>query len=215
MSKICGAKKRDGTPCRAKPMANGKCRIHGGLSPSGINSGTFKTGRYSKHLPAELLTAYQDAQADTDLKDQRASIALIDAMIAGILPNINTADNEKAWLAMRQLVADCRFAYAAENYPKLEAALKEMDDWANLRIKHYESIEQTRVLLDTRRRHVESEQKIMLAGDRSVSIEQVMLLVSNVLNVIQSIVTDRSQRYAIADEIQRLIRIPESTVEVS
>lgn len=29
---MCGAKTRKGTPCRAKAMANGRCRNHGGLS---------------------------------------------------------------------------------------------------------------------------------------------------------------------------------------
>lgn len=203
----CTAKsKSTGKQCRCAAVTGStKCRLHGGKTPTGMASPNFKTGRYSKHLPTGLLDAYNDAQADADLKDQRASIALIDAMIAGILPNINTADNEKAWVAMRQLVADCRYAYATENFAKLEAALKTMDDWANLRIKHYESIEQTRILLDTRRRHVESEEKLALAGERALSVESVMVLMSQVLNIITSVVTDRSQRYAIADEIQRLV----------
>ncbi|MFC4271830.1 HGGxSTG domain-containing protein [Sneathiella chungangensis] len=29
---ICGAKTRQGTPCRAKALKNGRCRNHGGLS---------------------------------------------------------------------------------------------------------------------------------------------------------------------------------------
>lgn len=60
----CGAKKRDGTPCRAPAMENGRCRIHGGKSLKGVESPTFKHGRYSKHLPQairdKLLTADDD-----------------------------------------------------------------------------------------------------------------------------------------------------------
>jgi hypothetical protein len=30
--KICGAKTRQGTPCQKTPLANGRCRLHGGKS---------------------------------------------------------------------------------------------------------------------------------------------------------------------------------------
>ncbi|WP_156399216.1 HGGxSTG domain-containing protein [Methylobacterium sp. Leaf466] len=34
----CGARKKsDGEPCRNLPLANGKCRLHGGATPSGTN----------------------------------------------------------------------------------------------------------------------------------------------------------------------------------
>jgi hypothetical protein len=29
---LCGARTRRGTPCRCKALANGRCRLHGGLS---------------------------------------------------------------------------------------------------------------------------------------------------------------------------------------
>jgi hypothetical protein len=32
MEPRCGAKTRAGTPCRKYPMANGRCRLHGGCS---------------------------------------------------------------------------------------------------------------------------------------------------------------------------------------
>jgi uncharacterized protein YjcR len=45
--KYCGAKKRDGTPCRARPMANGRCRLHGGKAGSrpgeGVRTGEDET----------------------------------------------------------------------------------------------------------------------------------------------------------------------------
>jgi len=48
----CGAKTRQGTPCKA-PAANGKgrCRMHGGAKGSGApkgNQNAFKHGAYSK-----------------------------------------------------------------------------------------------------------------------------------------------------------------------
>ena len=48
----CGAKgKRTGEPCKAPAMPNGRCRLHGGMSPGaplGDKHWNYKNGRYSK-----------------------------------------------------------------------------------------------------------------------------------------------------------------------
>lgn len=59
----CGAKTRRGTPCQCPAMANGRCRLHGGLStgpktPEGIERirrAVTKHGRYSQTAKAERL----------------------------------------------------------------------------------------------------------------------------------------------------------------
>ena len=56
----CGAKNRRGTPCQC-PMANGRCRLHGGLSTGPktaegierIRRAKLKHGRYTKQVKAE------------------------------------------------------------------------------------------------------------------------------------------------------------------
>jgi len=55
MRPLCGAKTRPGTPCKGQPMANGRCRMHGGAStgprtPGGlerIRQARTKHGAYS------------------------------------------------------------------------------------------------------------------------------------------------------------------------
>jgi hypothetical protein len=50
-AKRCCAKTRRGTFCQAPAMANGRCRLHGGLSPgapTGERNGNYRHGRYSK-----------------------------------------------------------------------------------------------------------------------------------------------------------------------
>jgi len=45
----CGARTRSGSRCRSPAMPNGRCRLHGGLSPGAPkgNRNAFKHGRYS------------------------------------------------------------------------------------------------------------------------------------------------------------------------
>jgi hypothetical protein len=47
-SKRCGARTRSGKPCQSPAMPNGRCRMHGGLSPGPPkgNKDGFKHGRY-------------------------------------------------------------------------------------------------------------------------------------------------------------------------
>src|SRR5262249_38967418 len=49
LSQRCGARTRSGIPCRSPAMANGRCRMHGGLSPGAPkgNRNAFKHGRYT------------------------------------------------------------------------------------------------------------------------------------------------------------------------
>jgi hypothetical protein len=57
----CGAKTRRGTPCQCPAMANGRCRLHGGLSTGPktaegidrIRRAVTKHGRYSMAAKAE------------------------------------------------------------------------------------------------------------------------------------------------------------------
>src|SRR5690625_2471208 len=54
---LCGAKTRAGHPCKNRPMANGRCRMHGGKStgPPKQNSNARTHGLFAKYLPDETL----------------------------------------------------------------------------------------------------------------------------------------------------------------
>ena len=46
--RFCGAKTRAGDRCKQPAMKNGRCRLHGGKSLSGIQHGRYKHGRYTR-----------------------------------------------------------------------------------------------------------------------------------------------------------------------
>src|SRR4051812_28697546 len=98
----CGAKTRNGAPCRTRPMPNGRCRMHGGKSLSGPASPTFTTGRHSKYLPARLLARYQEMTQDAELLALRDEIALIDARISDVLQRVERGESSRIW---RELAA--------------------------------------------------------------------------------------------------------------
>ena len=57
----CGARTRAGSPCRSPAMTNGRCRLHGGLSPGAPkgNRNALKHGRYT----AEALARRREVAA--------------------------------------------------------------------------------------------------------------------------------------------------------
>lgn len=90
---LCGAaKKSDGTPCRRPagwgtdhPGA-GRCKLHGGLSPT-------KHGLYSKHArgrTGEILAEVTDAEA----ADPTEEIKLASAQLAAALEKLDEGDEE-------------------------------------------------------------------------------------------------------------------------
>lgn len=55
LSPRCGARTRNGTPCRSPAMANGRCRMHGGKSPGAPigNDHARKHGHHTADAIAE------------------------------------------------------------------------------------------------------------------------------------------------------------------
>lgn len=54
MAETCGAKTRSGAKCKSRPMANGRCRMHGGKSTGAPeNTNAVKHGFYSDALQPE------------------------------------------------------------------------------------------------------------------------------------------------------------------
>jgi len=49
LSRRCGAQTRSGRRCRSPAMPNGRCRMHGGMSPGAPkgNKNAFKHGHYT------------------------------------------------------------------------------------------------------------------------------------------------------------------------
>lgn len=71
MQKRCGAKTRDGDPCKNAAMPNGRCRMHGGTNPGR----PIITGRYSlKHRQAlqEKVSEFLNDERPGDLMSELA-----------------------------------------------------------------------------------------------------------------------------------------------
>jgi hypothetical protein len=197
---ICGAKKRNGEPCQSKPMPNGRCRMHGGTSRIGIGSGTYKHGRYSTALPSRMQAAYQASLNDPELLDLNGSIALIDARLADLLTRVDTGESGAIWNELRKAYAELR----NPNKAKAAEALNDIGMLINRGAGDSIAWAEVSRLLDDRRKHVETKQRLETQGERAVPVNELMTLMGAILNLINETVTDKQQRQIIADGFERL-----------
>ena len=202
---ICGAKTRAGTPCKKAPMANGRCHLHGGKSLGGLASPTFKHGRYSRYLPANLTGRYEAARQDPDLLALRDEIALVDTRLGGLVEKLGSGESGSLWRRLRGAHQGLLQAREAKDSAGIASALTEIGELIERGTDEYVNWEEILGLLDQRRRLVESERKRLVEMQQMITVERAMLLVSAVVNAVARHVPDRKQLNAIATDIRGLI----------
>ena len=119
----CGAKARTtGKPCRRWALKNRtRCRLHGGKSPRGPDSATWKHGFYSEALPSAVRSLSERAKRDPELRDMRGGIALVDVRMHDLCGTLDVGQGD--WLKAQAAFDSLRTAG-----DDLNAARKALDD---------------------------------------------------------------------------------------
>lgn len=91
MPNLCGAKTRAGSPCQKFGMVNGRCKLHGGKTPKGVNKGNkhaVRHGLYAKGLKSEELEIWHDISVGSlDDEIRLAKILLRRGFAAKAIPH--------------------------------------------------------------------------------------------------------------------------------
>jgi hypothetical protein len=183
-------------------MANGRCRIHGGMTPAGPASPHFKHGRYSKVLPARLLERYQAALDDPDLLAMHHEIGVVDARLHELIGRIDTGESGTRWKAIRRALQDycdargtideeARFGVLAET---IEAGVSDEAAWREIS----GLIGQRQALVESERRRMVDLQQVITAGEA-------VALAAQLIDVVRRNVTDRKTLAAIGREFGALL----------
>lgn len=201
---ICGATTRSGKPCQARPMANGRCRMHGGKSLAGPASPAFKTGRYSKYLPARLTERYAEAVNDPELLALREDVALIDARLADLLRRVDSGESGQLWKDVRQAYQSFIKARRRGDDEAAAAAFDELGELIERGASDHAAWSEIAALLEQRRRLVESERRRLVEMQQVITAEQAMVLIAAVVDVVRKHVSDRHILSAISRDIGAL-----------
>lgn len=195
--------------CIRSPIAGRtRCRQHGGATPCGVDSPHFKTGEHSrimKALPQRMQAAYEASLNDPAILDLKSSVALIDSRILDLISRVDTKESGSSWKAVERAFADLVAAIRSDDKRGQSAALSELDQM--IRVGKGDAdiwIEITR-LADDRRKHVETQQRLEMAGDKAVPIGELVTMMGAFLNLVQTVISNPEEKRRLSDGIERLI----------
>jgi hypothetical protein len=174
--KICGAKTRSGEPCRRAGMRNGRCRLHGGLTPRGSVHPRYVHGRYSRDLPERLAERFADALADKATLVQRAELAVVDVRISDLLGQVDDGGGRLAWKSVTSTFAAIRAARAANDAPGLAAALAAHEEAIAFGSRDSAIWAEIRETIDDRRKLVDSETRRLMAAATTLTAAEAAAL---------------------------------------
>lgn len=201
----CTAKNRRGEQCRhAAINGTSKCRFHGGASLVGIASPSFKTGRYSKHLPTRLAARYGEALADPDLLHLRDEVGLIGTRIGELVERIDSGESAQRWKALQAAYTDLQDATRSGDKPAFVAAMASLGHAIEAGGQDYQTWREIVELAEARRKLAESERKRLVEMQQMISSERAMILLAAITDVVRRNVSDPSTLAAISADLRQL-----------
>ncbi len=214
----CGATTRKGGKCQQPQMANGRCRLHGGKALSGVASPTFKTGRYSKYLPAHLLSDFESAKRDPELVECRHELALVDARFGQLSQRLQSKKDADLWALLSSTFSTLATSFDSlsssveiedeEGERHLSETTRALESCRSL-IKEVRESESTwreiYGLLEQRRKLVETESKRLKDMQQMITAEQAGVLIAAIAEVVKKNVSDRKQLGAISEGLNNIV----------
>lgn len=190
-------------------MENGVCYHHGGKTPKGIACTQFKTGRYSKYLPARLSGRYEEAISDPELLALKDDIGLLDTRISAVVAALDTGESREAWSAVfalwNQIESEWQtFLDEGESTDDLERSFASMSDLIRRGMSEGYVWSEIRGLLKERVSLVGAEQKRLVEMQQYVTATQAMGFVASVMASVRRHVSDRRALAAISSDLTGL-----------
>ena len=191
--------------CRRRAVTGKRvCQVHGGVSPSGMASASFKHGKYSKVLPRRMSEAYEASQRDETLLALTHEINLVDARLADLLGRVDSGESGTVW---RQLVianAELNRARASQDQDRVVAAIREVQGLISRGSHDSAAWVEVERIIQQRRRLVESERKRAVELGTIMTSAQAMLAFHRLFVVIRANITDRDVLQKLTDVFYEL-----------
>jgi len=191
---ICGAPtKRDGPPCRVKPMANGRCKYHGGKSVSGPAHYKYtdgKTSKFFQYLPAHLQDAAQAAYEDERLIQTREQIAVLDAHSKDMLERAEMGESGAAWKQVGAVVQHALNARKKGDEKLLDEALAELSLLARHGVGEVQTWREYRQVVEDIRRQRETELTRMKHLSAFIQADRAAVIFRRMIDIIREHIDD-------------------------
>lgn len=195
-----------GRQCFKKPMKGmnvcGRC---GGKSLKGIDSPKLKTGKHSKYLQNGLLEKYQHQLIDPDRLSLLDDIALFDARIAQLLEFISTGQGLEIWARLTKLWSDFEKANARKDFDRLSDLAIEIGETIEQGTAVWQSWDQIDKVTERKRRMIDSEVNRQAKAKQVYQINEVVLLLTVLLEAANNIVSNQQEKRALNAEFSNIL----------
>jgi hypothetical protein len=191
--KFCGARLRGQgeRTCRAIPMENGRCRLHGGASLKGVASGTFVSGRYSKYLGRHR-RAYEELIKDEEkLLDLREHIAAMDVVAQRAAERAAALDTPDFRGNVKELVAEMEEAFDNHDADALKRAFLDLKSLSQRGGSEDAALTTLGNALDRVAKRVESAWKLKISAQGMASQADMDLTHHAMLGILKEEISDK------------------------
>lgn len=181
-----------------------KCRKHGGATPRGLASKNLKHGRHSKALPHRLVARYKAALGDPDLLSLSSEIAVMDSLIDERLRLMDEETSAQIWRRLEAKATEFSQAREAKEADKMKTAMEDLLDLIYAGAQQRQNEKDLVVMLDSRRRLVESQRKALIESEQTMTYDQVMTLFTAVIAAVRENVKNPLELVSIQKEFTRI-----------
>jgi len=205
----CKAKsKQSGTQCkRYASIGREVCRIHGGATPKGIESKSFKHGRNSKYLPDKLATRFQDFDNERNcgrLSTLDEQIDLVYLRISILCESLDSGNSLSAWKIVDRSFKKLKDAVHLNDPKKFQNALCDFEEAIKTGKDDFYSWNELVKAQDHLRKLLSSERKRMIDEGYMLSINDVLLILSAIGEIINRTIKDKEKLREIRTELHKL-----------
>jgi len=202
----CKLIKANGDRCKNPVRPGWKvCRSHGAGyrdKPGGLNNKQIVNGKYANHLPAKLLTAYEEFVEDPDIVSMRNEMALLDARIIELVDTIGTSTSEDAWFSVRRA---CGVLGKKDIYEEdVEEAVGLLGNALVYNDNDDKVWKDLMNVIDNRRKLAETERRRIVDAQHTMTYEQANMIISYMMTSIRTHVEDPEILRAISEDMRRL-----------
>lgn len=182
-------------------MENGRCRLHGGLTPKGAALPQTKHGRYSKDLPTRLAGRFEQAMKDGELLKLNRELALLDTRVGEIIEELDTDGAGKMFALLQKAWTD----YCGASSDKKQEAFHLVDSLITKGAEDWMRWQEVYSIVEQRRKVAESETKRQVQLKQMLTVSQAMTYLTAVVDLVKRHVTDEDALRAISRDITGLV----------
>lgn len=214
----CGSPLRNkpGEFCTQRPRKGKKrCDLHGGSSLAGADAGSFKHGRYSRHIPTRIVKDYEQAANDPERLSIDHEIGLVEARLKDVLSRVDTGEAGRLWKQLRTTYDAAIDAQRSGDNVTARDLLSEVGKMIRQGQGDWAVWDEVMRLVDRRARLVETEMRRQEKMRQFVTEDQARTFYRAVILAVRDNEPDPKVRRAIFDAIAHVTGERESGIALT